>query len=347
MNSQKSLYFLGDCSFKTLNNKNPFRIIENELKDNFVVCNFETSIYEKNYVNENKFIQLGIKEDEIPEHSIENIDIFNLANNHTFDYAEKGLKQTINFLKENNKQIIGIKNFEYLITEVNDKLIGFVGCIAYSGLKRKIYVNDKYAINIIKSIRNKCDYIILCVHWGTEYADYPSPSQRWLAKRFVKAGSDLIIGHHPHVIQGYEEISNKLVYYSLGNCNFFYRENLSKWSKFSLILEISLQDKLMIKENYYKIDDTYSLCELDKAETKEVFNHFFSISNENLKRSWIQWGKSVAPIFLKQERDTFRNRFKRKKIRQYIIFIYWLTRPKTIFLLVCYFFCLIGKNCNE
>jgi len=342
MGNKKSLYFLGDCFFKTLNNKNPFHIIENELSDNLVICNFETSIYASNYVNKNKFIQLGIKKDEIPEHSIENIDIFNLANNHTYDYTEKGLKQTIKFLKENSKQVIGIKNFEYLITKVNDKLIGFVGCIAYSGLKRKIYVNDKDAINIIKSIRNKCDFVILNVHWGTEYADYPSPAQRRLAKRFVKVGADLIIGHHPHVFQGYEKLNGKFVYYSLGNCNFKpSRLELSKWSDISMIIKVN--DCLnSICNIFYKIDNNYCLSQLSQKQINAVKNRLFSISNNKLQLGWLEWGIGISPIFIKQEKDAFYRRFKRKNVKQFIIFLYWLTRPKTIFMILSYL--LFGKN---
>ncbi|GAG83200.1 unnamed protein product [marine sediment metagenome] len=63
------------------------------------------------------------------------------------------------------------------------------------------------------------------LHWGYEYVHYPHPGQIKLAHNLIDAGADLIFGHHPHVIQGYEEYDGKYIFYSLGNFQFGIRDN--------------------------------------------------------------------------------------------------------------------------
>ena len=69
----------------------------------------------------------------------------------------------------------------------------------------------------IREIREDVDIIILIIHWGLEHYDYPSPSQRELAVKMINIGVDIILGHHPHVLQGTEKINKGNVVYSLGN----------------------------------------------------------------------------------------------------------------------------------
>jgi len=337
MSRKDKLYFLGDCFFRTKNNSNPFAIINNQLEDAYVLSNFETSLYESFTENTSKLVQLGISIEEIPSGAIDNIDCFNLANNHTFDFGEKSLLYTISFLKENNKQIIGIRDYEFVITEINGKSIGFVSCVAYSGIKRNIYIDHKDALEIIKSTRNKCDYIILSIHWGTEYANFPSPSQRKMAKQFIHEGVDLLIGHHPHVMQGYEMIDGKYVFYSLGNCNFrINKQWLSEWTDISMIVRIEDSRINSAICEFYKIDENYCLNYLDSKEKKGAEEHLCSISNQNLQLGWMKWGIEISPVFIRQEMNAFKKRFKRKELRQYMIFCYWLTRPKTLFMIFSY-----------
>ena len=70
----------------------------------------------------------------------------------------------------------------------------------------------------IRGIREEYDgFIVLSLHWGLEYLDYPSPDQLSLGRLLIDAGVDVIVGHHPHVLQPYEYYNNGLIIYSLGN----------------------------------------------------------------------------------------------------------------------------------
>jgi len=70
--------------------------------------------------------------------------------------------------------------------------------------------------NITRS-KKECDILIVMPHWGVEYADHPTSAQRSLAYRLIDAGADLIVGGHPHVLQGVEFYQDKPIFYSLGN----------------------------------------------------------------------------------------------------------------------------------
>ena len=66
------------------------------------------------------------------------------------------------------------------------------------------------------------------LHWGVEFCSQPNPSQRIQASQLFAAGADLIVGHHPHVIQDIDTINGHIVYYSIGNFVFDQRNPLGK-----------------------------------------------------------------------------------------------------------------------
>jgi hypothetical protein len=75
-------------------------------------------------------------------------------------------------------------------------------------------------IEDIRAAKRTSDTVLVCMHWGQEHVHYPIPSQRRLAREMIAAGANLIVGHHPHVLQGVEAVDRGLVAYSLGNFTF-------------------------------------------------------------------------------------------------------------------------------
>jgi len=159
--------------------------------------------------------------------------IVNLANNHIMDFGEQGLRQTINVLKENGIPYMGAgynideANREIIITE-GDKRIAFVAYTSNEPHIRAIiaghnsagcatYLDLDHTVDCIRNIKRKADIICVSLHWGHEYYEYPSPDQVRIARALADAGADLIIGHHPHTIQGIEYYKYSLIAYSLGN----------------------------------------------------------------------------------------------------------------------------------
>jgi len=89
------------------------------------------------------------------------------------------------------------------------------------------------------------DVKVVCIHWGDEYSEYPSPSQIDLAHKFVDSGIQAVLGHHPHVVQGVERYKDSVIAYSLGN--FVFDMDWSVRTRSALILELEIAGKAVTK----------------------------------------------------------------------------------------------------
>ncbi|HBC94428.1 MAG TPA: hypothetical protein DCZ10_16390 [Pelotomaculum sp.] len=140
------------------------------------------------------------------------IDIVNLANNHVWDYGTIGLQDTIAYLDTAGIEHVGAGESidaaaAPAIIEVKGKRIGFLG----------FYFNEGNVEEGVAALRQKSDVVVVNFHWGTERSNYPDGYQVALAHRAIDAGADLVIGHHPHVLQGMERYKGGVIAYSLGN----------------------------------------------------------------------------------------------------------------------------------
>lgn len=164
-------------------------------------------------------------------------DVVSLANNHMLDKTAKGLTEAIDFWDSIDgitrtgayKNKADLDRVEYI--EKNGIKIGLVGITQYlNGLSlpkdsplQIVLTSDEATIERkIKAAKAECDVVLVNAHWGTEYTTNPTQDQKNLAKKMASWGADVIIGHHPHVIQPIEWIDNTdgtrtLVAYSLGN----------------------------------------------------------------------------------------------------------------------------------
>lgn len=164
-------------------------------------------------------------------------DVVNLATNHMLDKTIKGLIQAMDYwdTKEGVVRTGAYRNEEELnkveFIEKDGIKIGLVGVTQHTnGIKlptdtavKIIYTDNEEAIKAkIEAAKKECDVVLVNAHWGEEYTNVPTDLQRNLAKKMADWGADVIIGHHPHVIQPVEWIekddgSRTLVAYSLGN----------------------------------------------------------------------------------------------------------------------------------
>lgn len=159
--------------------------------------------------------------------------MISLANNHVLDNGEASVRNSIQFWHEKNVITSGSWN-----TDINRKL-GNAKIYSKNGIKFAFLAyttrynsiipepGKEYLTNIfskekaaedIKQVRDRADVVIVSMHWGTEYNLGKTDSeQRDIARFLSELGVDLIIGHHPHVIEPIERINNTIVIYSLGN----------------------------------------------------------------------------------------------------------------------------------
>lgn len=161
-------------------------------------------------------------------------DLVTLANNHVYDYGEEGLISTLDTLDGAEIPYVGAgRNFEeasaikYFV--VKGKKIAFVSATEiekFAKYTKEATENSPGVIktidtslfcNIIAEAKANADYVIACVHWGIEGKNDFEAEQRRMAEDYVKAGADVVIGGHPHRLQGVEFIEDTPVAYSLGN----------------------------------------------------------------------------------------------------------------------------------
>lgn len=225
------------------------------------------------------------------------IDIVSLANNHVIDYGYEAFTDTFNNLDNYNIKYVGAgKNKEEANKEqcfnVNDLRICYMASTSILGYSHWKAESDKSGVmyfnkenyeeilNKIKSVKATCDYLIYNVHWGVEYSNYPTESQKELAHMLVDAGVDILVGHHPHVLQGVEYYKNSLIMYSLGNFIFLIKnDNASR----SGIFEISLDNKEILSSKIYPIEINAckaNLLNKDDSEYKIIIDSLNERSNK-------------------------------------------------------------------
>ncbi|MCX2716871.1 CapA family protein [Helicobacter sp. MIT 21-1697] len=157
------------------------------------------------------------------------VEAVNIANNHTRDYGIKGFEDTQTHLK--NAQIFYSGEGILSIYEIKGKKIGMAGHRGWSVAVKKQVKEE------IAALRQKgADIVIFTFHWGEEREHYPNATQKEIGRFAIDNGADIVIGHHPHVLQGIEEYKGKKIIYSLGN--FVYGGAKNPADKDSIIYQV-------------------------------------------------------------------------------------------------------------
>lgn len=259
----------------------PFQYIKEELLNNdFVFSNLESPIIEGRKINAGEMF-FRTDENIIPILKEMNFSIVSLANNHMLDMGQKGLLNTLKILTENNIQYVGAgenyeKAHEPKILEKNGIKFAF---LAYNDddviLSTNEATNDRAGTAFMnleelkKDVINAkllADFVIVSMHSGNEYQIAPNQRQIDFSHTAIDNGADLVIGHHPHIIQKYEQYKNGHIFYSLGNCIFdqmwsketregvtmkiiFSKEKIEKMDSIPFLIENFSQPRIINKEN--------------------------------------------------------------------------------------------------
>ena len=141
------------------------------------------------------------------------VELVNIANNHTIDYGDAGYKATIEAIEG---KVAWCGRNHPTAVKIQGHLIGFGGCRETTYKTHPGIIEED--IQVLKDAG--CEYIVYQCHWGNEYDPHFNAIQQTMAHICVNAGADLVIGHHPHVVQGMDYIDGTPVIYSLGNLCF-------------------------------------------------------------------------------------------------------------------------------
>ena len=197
-----------------------------------------------------------------------NFNFFNLANNHFSDQGERGIIETRENLDRLGFNYAGCRDGRVgecsgTVVEITDKRIGIAG---FSMVYSKFNITE--AEKIISNLASTTDLVIVNIHWGIEYEHYFNSLQKKTAYSLIDVGADIIIGHHPHVVQGIELYQGKLIFYSLGN--FVFDQYFSFDTQEGLAVGISINGE---QTNFflYPLKSKLSQIELMNEEEKEEF----------------------------------------------------------------------------
>ncbi len=222
---QVSMHFFGDAMFdrgvaELLKSEDILSTLAEEegrffQGNNYNILNLEGVLSEQSQAQKKQVTFRFDPKKVIPLLKKHGFNAVNLANNHILDYFSAGDKETRSLLtKANILSFGGYETGTKACTTVtkNNLKIALCGLNDVGGI-----LSVKPALQIITKAKKENDFVFLNVHWGEEYKTVPTIRQKDLAHKFVDAGADLIIGHHPHVIQPMEVYKEKPIFYSLGN----------------------------------------------------------------------------------------------------------------------------------
>lgn len=196
--------------------------------------NLETAITDRGTPEENKeYVYRGPKEALTPIKDA-GFDFLSLANNHSMDYGWEGLNDTMDALDDIDIAHAGsgvddVEAFTPAYIDSQGVTVGFVSLTRVIPISKNVWKADKAnpglaesysterAVKAIQEAKSHADLVVVMVHWGEERSDTPNKFQKSLAYAYVDAGADLVVGSHPHVLQGFEKYKGKWIAYSLGN----------------------------------------------------------------------------------------------------------------------------------
>jgi poly-gamma-glutamate capsule biosynthesis protein CapA/YwtB (metallophosphatase superfamily) len=218
--------------------------------------------------------------------------IVTLANNHMMDFGPLALEETRRHL---DRAGIGYTGAGASITAARKRAVITVRGMKVAFLAYSLtFPDDFYAAadrsgtapgyfpfyrDDIAVARKVADYVVVSFHWGTENSVMPKPYQVTAAHRAIDAGADVVIGHHPHVLQGIERYKNGVILYSLGNFAF---GTASKTAKRSVIARVILGNGVkgveLVPLNVLNREVHFQPRVLSGKEGQEVIDHLTHIS---------------------------------------------------------------------
>ena len=217
------------------------------------------------------------------------VDVVSLANNHALDYGTDALMDTFDTLDEAGIDYIGAgaeleRAKKVIYKEVKGRTIAYVGAaktiydaswIATDSRPGMISCwNEEMVKDMIREARENADYVVVYVHWGVEQNEYPEEYQKNWAHMYIDEGADIVLGCHPHVIQGMEIYNGKPIVYSLGNYWF------SSYKRESMLIKVIFRgdgraDTILVP---CMTGDCYTYNIDDAQEKEKYFNKMKKLS---------------------------------------------------------------------
>lgn len=221
------------------------------------------------------------------------VDIVGLANNHAYDYGEQSLIDTMDVLSQADIQYVGAgHNIEEAMApvyfEIQGKTIAYVAASRAEKYRMTpqatadtpgilLCYDTELFLQTIKEAKENADYVIAFVHWGTEYSYELEEVQLSTGKEYLDAGADIVIGAHPHCLQGIEYYNGKPIIYSLGN--FWFNDKTL--------------DTILLNVHFYG-DDTEEFIDLEIIPAIQTNNTTLIVNEQSEKQRIFSFLESIS-----------------------------------------------------
>ena len=216
------------------------------------------------------------------------VDVASLANNHALDFGPDALIDTFVTLDDAGVAYVGAgetkeRAEEAVFVEAGGRKVGVLSASRVIPVVEWNIENcqpglfctydSTRLVQRIKEIETQCDYVVVFVHWGKEKKAYPEEYQHNLAKQYIDAGADLVIGNHAHVPQGIEYYKGVPIVYSLGN--YIFNPNMTDTYALKVVWDVAGEPQLQV----IPVDTRdYLTGELKGDEAQAFFDYLEGIS---------------------------------------------------------------------
>ncbi len=216
------------------------------------------------------------------------IDVVTLANNHALDYGAQALSDTFEALDGAGVAYVGAgadlaRASQPYFAQAAQKTFGFLAAsrvipvpewnIEYQQPGMLCTYDSKLLCEAIKKARQQCDFLTVYVHWGIERDNTPQDYQRQLAREYIDAGADLVVGAHPHVLQGIEYYNGKPIAYSLGN--YIFNQEIGMTALLKVVVPVEGQPRLQLIPAYAQGAKTQ---EMPKEQAIDLYRFMEGVS---------------------------------------------------------------------
>lgn len=358
MSSHITIAAAGDtmCRLREGHDGDPFSSVHDCFEDADVgFVNLETVLTGREKSPVHKLVTVRTDPDKAYHLVDHNINMINVANNHILDYGASGAAETCATLREYGVGVDGVAicghpcGYSYIgANGVTVRLLGYHEYQLQSGYAEVNYYENQYT-EMLKEVSEAAklhDVVIVSLHWGIEHVVRPSPAQVYLAHLTIDAGAKVVLGHHPHVVQGIEEYNGGLIAYSLGCFNFWMMGYLKdRWYhklSYILMLSVSRDGVSHWKRVPVWIDDTAKPVPLTgvpqvqwaqqyfkKLDKKIPHRDFAIMADTESPGDWQSWYEEVGweyvPLIIKSFIKTVL-RFGLPRLKK---FVWWLRQRHT------------------
>jgi poly-gamma-glutamate capsule biosynthesis protein CapA/YwtB (metallophosphatase superfamily) len=170
----------------------------------------------------------GLRADPAAVAALRRFDIVSVANNHIHDCGDEGIDATLATLTGAGIRYMGVGEDEEqalrpAVLSARGVRVAFIACVSRALLAPHVTrhrlgeLESVLLEDVVAAARGTADAVIVNVHAGNEHVPFPPPSLRARAGELCRAGADVVVTHHPHVLGGFERIGRSLVWHSLGD----------------------------------------------------------------------------------------------------------------------------------